>query len=101
MHKNIKLLTWFNFFNDFRPYNPIAVIYFAQVTGSFALGLTIFSVASICSLLFEVPTGVFSDMFGRKNTMLLGAVASTLSLALYSIGGAFWVLAIGAVFGGL
>ncbi len=101
MNKNIRLLTWFNFFNDFRPYNPIAIIYFAQVTGSFALGLTIFSIGSISAILFELPTGIFSDMVGRRRTILWGALMSALSLVFFAIGGSFWFLAIGAVLGGV
>lgn len=100
-NKNIKLLTWFNFCLDFRLYDAVAIIYFAQVTGSYALGLTIFSIGSISAALFEVPTGVFSDLIGRKMTLLMGAVASTLAVGLYAVGGSFWVLALGSLFNGL
>jgi MFS family permease len=86
---------------DFRPYGPIAIIYFAQVTGSYALGLGVYGVVSIAVSIFEVPTGVFSDMIGRKRTMMLGAISSALGLSLYAIGGSFWMLAAGSVFIGL
>ena len=66
-HKNIKLLAWFNFFTDFKLYSAIAIIYFSQVTHSLALGMSIFSIASISDAVFELPTGVLSDMVGRKN----------------------------------
>lgn len=101
VHKNVKLLTWFNFCLDFRLYDAIAIIYFAQVTGSYALGLGIFSISTVSSAIFEVPTGVFSDLIGRKMTLVLGAIFSTLSVGLYAVGGSFWVLALGALMGGL
>ena len=66
MHKNIRLLALFNFFTDFHLYTAILIIYFANVTGSYALGMSLFSVAMVSSALFEVPTGVFSDYLGRK-----------------------------------
>jgi MFS family permease len=98
---NIRLLTWFNFFLDFRPYGPIAIIYFAQVTGSFALGLSIFALTSLSASLFEVPTGVLSDKMGRKNTIVTGAIVSTLAITWYAFGQSFWPLVIGAVLEGV
>ena len=71
MKQNIRILTWFTFFTDFKLYAPLAIIYFAQVSGSFALGMAIFSIARISSALFEIPTGVFSDRIGRKKTIIL------------------------------
>ena len=35
--RNIRLLTWFNFCDDFRVYNAVAIVYFAAVTHSYAL----------------------------------------------------------------
>jgi MFS family permease len=101
MHNNIRILTWFNFFTDFKLYAPIAILYFTQVSGSFALGMSIFSVAMISSALFEIPTGVFSDRIGRKKTIILGALASTICVVLYAIGSNYWFLFIGAVLEGL
>lgn len=101
LHKNIKLLTWFNFFTDFRLYSPIAIIYFSKVTGSFALGMSIFSITMISSALLEIPTGIFSDMIGRRKTVMLGAGAAVLFSIFYAIGQSFWILAVGALFEGL
>jgi MFS family permease len=98
---NARLLSWFNFCNDFRIYNAIAVIYFAQVSGSYVLGIGVFSVAKISSAIFEVPTGVFSDFLGRKLTLALGQLASVLSIVSYAVAHSFAVLAIGAVLEGL
>ncbi|MBP9719336.1 MAG: MFS transporter [Candidatus Levybacteria bacterium] len=100
-HRNITLLKWFNFFIDFRLYAPIAIIYFSQITGSFALGMSVFSITMLASAFFELPTGVFSDKIGRKNTVILGAVSAVLFSIFYAIGGSFWILAIGAIFEGL
>jgi MFS family permease len=99
--RNIRLLSWFNFCNDFRIYNAIAVIYFAHVSGSYALGIGVFSIAKISSAFFEVPTGIFSDFLGRKLTLALGQFASVLSIASYAGANSFDILAIGAVLEGL
>lgn len=99
--KNIHLLKWYNFFYDFRPYEAIAVLYFAHVTGSFAAGLSIFAITSVAAALFEVPTGVISDRIGRRQTVIYGSLASVIALSLYAFGGSFAWLALGAVFNGL
>ncbi len=100
-HKNITLLAWFNFFTDFKLYSAIAILYFTHVTGSFALGMSIFSIANIADAVFEVPTGILSDRVGRKRTIILGALASVVYSVCYAWGGSFKILALGAVFQGL
>lgn len=101
MHRNIKLLAWFNFFTDFSFFSPIAIIYFSKIAGSFALGMSIFSVAMVTSALFEVPTGVFSDLIGRKKTVILGALSAAASIIFYALGFSYWWLFAGAVLEGL
>ena len=99
--KNVKLLAWFNFFTDFKLYAPLAIIYFSQITGSYALGTSIFSIAMISSALFEVPTGVLSDFIGRKKTIMLGALCSILYTSFYALGFSYWILVLGAILEGL
>ncbi|MBA3030539.1 MAG: MFS transporter [Desulfobacteraceae bacterium] len=100
-HRNIQLLSYFNFFLDLRFYSPVAIIYFSQVAGSFALGMTVFSTTMLSSALFEVPTGIYSDRIGRKKTLVLGALASLVSVTFYALAGSYLVLLIGAVFEGV
>lgn len=99
--KNIKLLTWFNFFTDFKLYAPLAIIYFSQVTGSYALGTSIFSIVFISSAIFEIPTGILSDYIGRKNTVVLGAICSILFVIMYALGSSYIILVFGAILEGL
>jgi MFS family permease len=100
MH-NIKILTWFNFFTDFRPYAPVAIIYFAGITDSYALGLAVLSIEMLSTSIFEVPTGIISDVVGRRKTIILGAIMAVLTLVCYAIGINFAILALGSVFAGL
>jgi len=100
-HKNIKLLSWFNFFTDFKLYSAVAIIYFAKVSGSYALGMSVFSIVMLSAALFEMPTGIFSDLIGRKKTVVFGALSSVLGIIFYAIGGVYLFLVIGAIFEGL
>ncbi|CAN5201173.1 MFS transporter [soil metagenome] len=99
--RNIKLLFWFNFFSDLRLYAPIAIIYFTNITGSFALGMSIFSVVMICSALFEIPTGIFSDRIGRRKTIICGAMAAVVATFFYAISNTYLLLVVGAICEGL
>lgn len=99
--RNIRLLSWFNFCTDLVFFAPVAIIYFAQVTGTYTLGMSIFALAYVAAAVFEVPTGVVSDLVGRKLTMILGAACSVCCVIMYALGGSYWVLALGAVFQGL
>jgi MFS family permease len=99
--RNIPLLSWFNFLIDFVFFAPIAVLYFAHVTGSYALGMSVFAVIHVSSAVFEVPTGVFSDIIGRRNTVVAGAIASLLSVVCYAIGGTYAMLIVGALLEGM
>src|SRR5688572_16185769 len=98
--RNTSLLSWFNFFYGFQLYSVIAILYFAQVTGSYALGLSIFSVAKISQAFLEIPTGIYSDKIGRSNCLRIGAIASLLSIVFYSLGQHYIVLVVGAILEG-
>jgi MFS family permease len=97
---NLRLLSWFNFFSSFRLYGVVAVIYFRQITGSYALGLSIYAIANIARAAFEIPTGIYSDKLGRSICLRLGALVSVLSVACYAIGQHYAILVIGAVLEG-
>lgn len=101
VRNNLRLLKWHAFFDGFRPYEAIAVLYFLQVSGSFTRSLAVFSIASITTCLFEVPTGVLSDRIGRRRTFILGAVASLFAILFYSFASSFFTLVCGAFFIGL
>lgn len=101
LHHNIRLLQWFNFFEDFRPALPVLVLYLAKETGSYTLGMTVLSVTMIAAAVFEVPTGILSDIAGRRRTMMMGALAGAVGTLLTAIGGSFWVLSLGSVFTGI
>lgn len=99
--RNVKTFYFFYFFLYFRPHWPIAIIYYADVTQSYALAAAVFSVVFISQSALELPTAFMSDTLGRKKTLSIGAVMSVIGLVLYALGMNFWVLFAGALFEGL
>lgn len=101
MNKNIRLFYFFNFFTDFSLFAPIAILYFAKVSGSFFLATSIFSIIFISSSIFELPTGLFSDRFGRKKTIILGSLAGLVSVLFFALSHNYLFLVFGAILEGL
>ncbi len=101
LQKNIKLLTWFNFFTDFKLYGAFIIIYFSTITHSYALGASILSITFITASLLDIPTGIFADRLGRKRTVILGAVFGVAYAMFYAVGGSYWILVVGALLEGL
>jgi len=83
------------FQDTFRP------IYFAQITGSYTLAMAVFSVQWITSALADIPTGVLSDKMGRKFTIVLASVCSTIGIGTWAFSTHSAELFVGSIFCGL
>ncbi|MBI2672859.1 MFS transporter [Candidatus Woesearchaeota archaeon] len=57
----------------------------------------IFSIMSITALIFEIPTGAFADLFGRKKTMIIASFLSVIAITLLALSTNFYMLVIFAV----
>lgn len=86
---------------NFRLYYGVAVVYFAQITQSYALALSIFSVVQLAQALGEVPLGYISDKWGRNICLKVGAHASLISVLFFAVGHNYWLLVVGAIFEGI
>jgi len=101
MIKNIRLLYIHNFLTDFRFQEAFIVIFFAKITGSYTLAMTVLALTTIVKAVTDIPTGIFSDKIGRKYTLAFGSLFSTLSITCYALSQGTALLLIGAVFSGL
>lgn len=69
---------------------PIITIFFQEhgltmqeifiIQSTFALGV----------VLFEIPTGYFADVVGRKKSLIIGMILGVIGLALYAVSREFW-----------
>ncbi len=75
---------------------PVFFLYFSSKL-SLQEVLLLESVYYISVVLLEVPTGYFSDLVGRRITLLLGAFSLIIACILYLLGNSFLVLAIGQI----
>lgn len=105
IRRNIFLFKLYFLLGDLWPLSALAIVYFQQISGSYALAMGVFSVANLVQSISEIPTGVMSDRLGRRRTMIMSsslylasfvmfALAGNLGLnVLLLIGGVVWGLA--------
>lgn len=101
MDKNIRLLYLHNFLTDFKVHCAFLVIFFAEITGSYTQAMAILSVTTITAALLEIPTGILSDKWGRKRTIILGSLAAVASISLYAFAENAMTLYFGSFLSGL
>ncbi|MCH2023556.1 MAG: MFS transporter [Saprospiraceae bacterium] len=90
----IKMSKWFMVFM------PIVVLFFQSNGLSLREVMTINAIYSLSTAFFEIPSGYFSDRFGRKYSIALGTLFITLQFFVYSWSFDFWSMSIGAAIGG-
>jgi MFS family permease len=93
MGKNVNKLYLIIFFHNLIPAYVIERLFWEQ------RGLTVLMVVlceiiySVSIVIFEIPTGVFADKFGRKPLLLIGAVLSVFEFIILLFAYDFWVFA--------
>ncbi len=94
LHANLKWIGVFQAVRGFVIMNSIIVIYYQSLGLSMTEVMLTQSAFSITSVLFEIPSGYISDVWGRRRTLIIGASISTLAAALYCFAYSFWPIII-------
>ncbi|MDD3019361.1 MAG: MFS transporter [Alphaproteobacteria bacterium] len=85
--RNFTLMGANEFLAALRLFYPISILYFSEITGSFTTSMGVFSVATITMAILEVPTGILSDKWGRRNLLIMGCLLEFLATLAYALGG--------------
>lgn len=99
MHKtgssrNLDLYPWYAAVFNAHFWMPVFFLYFLERM-DFASVLRLEAVYYFGVVLLEVPSGYFSDRFGRRRTLLLACAALLIACGLFFFGRSFGVLAAG------
>ncbi len=70
---------------------PIVVLFYQSNNLGMKEVLFLQGVYSVAIVIFEIPSGYFADILGRRTTLITGSILGTLGFALYSIGHGFWI----------
>ena len=82
VNKNIKLLYGFSFFDQFMIVIALWVPYLATKGIGMRQFMELQAVFALVILCGEVPSGLLSDLWGRKKTLLLGSTLKAVSFSL-------------------
>src|SRR5262249_41100877 len=82
VNRNIRLLYGFSFFDQFMIVIPVWVPYLATYGISMRQFMELQAFFAIVIVCGEVPSGLLSDLWGRKKTLLLGSTLKAVSFSL-------------------
>jgi len=97
----IKKYYWFQFFNGLAFFSPVIVIFWQSNGLSMAQIMLLQSIYSIGVVILELPTGAFADYFGKRKSLIIGALFWTIGLFWYGFSHNFWQFIIGELLAGV
>ena len=80
----ISLLGGFAFF-----YNSVETLYYRHFGMSFQQIGILISASLLVSIILDIPTGAFADLYGKKKSLLIGSLCSFLALSFIAFGSSF------------
>ena len=97
---NIKRLKLFNIVFYLIFFGPVLIIYLKD---KFSLSEAIILQMAyvVASVIFEVPTGIFADKFGKKISIIVGATLMSIVIFLFGVVENFWLFALLEALGGV
>jgi MFS family permease len=94
LENNLLRTLWLGFFQVFLVIMPIAVPFFQSKGLSMQEVFTLQAFFGFVVLITEVPSGYVADLFGRRWTLIVGAIAAGIGNSLLLVADGFWGLAL-------
>ncbi len=99
--RNIVKFGFYGFFKNLKFFEPFFYLYLLSIgLNYFQIGI-ILAVRELSTYVFEIPTGVIADIWGRRRSILLCFILYSFSFLVYYIAGTFWILIPASVVFGL
>ncbi|AZR72386.1 hypothetical protein BBF96_02630 [Anoxybacter fermentans] len=89
VEKEIIKLSLMSFFLNLFFLGPVIVFFFQQRGLDYFQILSLESILVLFIFLFEVPTGIFADKFGRKKSIILGAFINVTNIVIFLFANSF------------
>jgi len=101
-NRQIKKFCLYGFLKNLKFFEPYLYIYLIQVVhlNLFQIG-TLFSIRGIIIYLFEVPSGIFADQYGKKTELMFCFIFYIASFFFFFLGGSYAIVAVAMVLFGL
>lgn len=91
----IKMAKWFSLIM------PVIVLFYQDNGLSMSQIFWLKSVYSIGMFAFEIPSGYFGDVWGRKKTLILGSILTFFGFSVYCFSSLFWQFMLAELFLGI
>lgn len=88
--RNIIILLFLRAVRWFLLIMPVVTIFYREHGLSHQDIFLIQACFAIGVVLFEIPTGYFSDVLGRKRSLLIGMIIGAIGLGWYVLANGFW-----------
>lgn len=98
---NIRYFYLNRFFRQLVFFLPIWVLYFMENGLSMTQVLITSTTMIVASQIFEIPSGIFADLYGRKKSLIISASLYIVAISILSISHSFPVFLIGEIFSGI
>ncbi len=93
--------SFYGLLKNLKFFEPYLYLYLLSIgINLFQIGL-LFSVREIITYLFEIPSGILADQYGKKTELLICFIFYIISFVFFFMGGNFFIILIGMVFFGL
>lgn len=73
----------YGFLKNLRFFDPFLILFFREMGFSFLQIGILIAVRDVTTNIFEIPTGMYADVFGRRKSMLLSFASYILSFAIF------------------
>ena len=90
IRSNIRKIYAFKFLSEFYLIAPVLIPYYLAHRLTSTQIFVIQAVYALAIVLLEIPSGYLADVIGRRKTLILGAAAFPLGIAVYAFTGTFW-----------
>lgn len=98
LRQNLWKFYLYNIFSSMFFFVPIMVLFWQDNGLSLTEVMLLQSIFAICTVILEIPSGYFADLFGRKKSLLVASITGLLAIFIYSIGISFLHFIIAEVF---
>lgn len=100
-NKQITKFSYYGFFKNLKFFEPYLFIYFINNGLSFFMIGILFSIKEVIIYLFEIPSGVIADYYGKKNELKFCFIMYIISFVLFFFGSNYIIMIFAMVFFGL
>jgi MFS family permease len=100
MDNQIRKFGLYGLLKNLRFFTPFLVVFFLEIGLSYTLIGILFAIREGIVYIFEIPSGVFADRFGKKNELVICFTMYIISFVLFFLSDGFLLLSLAMIFFG-